>query len=227
MVGGSTLCGPQPGAIPPKGNRGIDESPVFYIIIIMPKRVDPAERRQAIAEAAVESIAADGLDGTKLTRIARRAGVTTGALTHYFEDKDEMLLAALEEVCRRLLARLDADDGRPPLEQIADALPIGDQSQKEWRVWLAFWGRAAFVPQLARVHRSYYQQIEEALARAMGGDCEAAAAIIAAVDGIGARVSLEPELWPAERQRAVLSRLISPLLNPDGGDHANAQTFAP
>jgi TetR/AcrR family transcriptional regulator, transcriptional repressor of bet genes len=196
----------------------------------MPKRVDPVERRQTIANAAVESIAADGLDGTKLSRIARIAGVTTGAVTHYFEDKDEVLLAALEEVCGRLLAKMNDDDDRPALAQLADALPIGEQAQKEWRVWLAFWGRAAFVPTLARVHRSYYETIETNLARMIGGDQtearDTACAIIAAIDGIGARVSLEPELWTPERQNTVLARLLSPLLESKGADHAPAQAPA-
>lgn len=180
----------------------------------MPKRIDPDERRRTIADAAIESIAADGLEGAKLARIARRAGVTTGALTHYFDDKDEVLLAALEEVRRRLMEALDDIDARPPLDQLADALPSTPQSAKEWRVWLAFWGRAAFVPALARVHQAYYAEIEAALAERLDGDSEAAAAIIAAIDGIGARVSLEPQLWPPDRQRALLTRLIAPFLHP-------------
>lgn len=193
----------------------------------MPKKVDPQERRHAIAAAAVESIAADGLEGAKLSRIARRAGVTTGAVVHYFEDKDEVLLAALEEVARRLLAWMEGEDGRSAVEQIADALPLDPESAGEWRVWLAFWGRAAFVPALARVHRSYYDRIEGALAERLCGDREAAAAIIAAVDGIGARVSLEPERWPAERQIAVLGRLLSPLLDHKECDHAAASPSLP
>lgn len=200
--------------------RRLDLRMRFCIITIMPKRVDPEERRLAIADAAIESIAADGLDGAKLSRIARRAGVTTGALTHYFEDKDEVLLAALEEVQRRLLGKAQERDERAPLDQLADALPIDGQSAKEWRVWLAFWGRAAFVPALARVHQAYYAEIEVALADLLGGDREAAAAIIAAIDGIGARVTLEPHCWPPERQRQLLVRLLAPIIAQGAPDHA-------
>ncbi|QMW24311.1 TetR/AcrR family transcriptional regulator [Sandaracinobacteroides saxicola] len=180
----------------------------------MPKRVDPDERRARIADAAIESIAADGLDGTKLARISRRAGVTTGALTHYFEDKDAVLLAALEAVCERLMAKAAEVDARPAIEQLADALPVDEQSAKEWRVWIAFWGRAAFVPALARVHRDYYRRIEAALAAKIGGEnaADIAAAIMAAVDGIGSRATLEPELWPPARQRALLTLMLKPLL---------------
>lgn len=171
------------------------------------------------------SIAEHGLDGTKLSRIAKAAGVTTGAVTHYFEDKDEVLLAALDEVCRRLLGKIAEIDDRPPLDQLSDALPIDRQSLDEWRVWVAFWGRAAFVPALARVHRAYYHAIENDLAAQLGGSTIDAAAIIAAIDGIGTRVCLEPELWPAERQREVLYRLLSPILS-RGESHARPATSA-
>jgi TetR/AcrR family transcriptional repressor of bet genes len=174
-----------------------------------------------MAEAAVLSIAADGLEGAKLSRIARLAGATTGALTHYFEDKDEVLLAALESVCGRLLDRISGIDERPALEQIADALPLDEESRRDWRVWVAFIGRAAFVPQLARVHQSYYQRIEKLLAEALAGDRTAAAAIIAAVDGIGMRATLEPDHWPKERQVGVLASLLQPILAHHGGLHAH------
>jgi TetR/AcrR family transcriptional regulator, transcriptional repressor of bet genes len=193
----------------------------------MPKIVDPVERRQAIAEAAVTSIAAHGLDGAKLTRIAKAAGVTTGAVTHYFEDKDEVLLAALDAVCARLMQKLGERDDRPVIDQLADALPLDQQSLDEWRVWVAFWGRATFVPALARIHRAYYQAIESELAQQLGGGQQAmldAAAIIAAIDGIGTRVCLEPELWPAERQRELLAHVLSPIIN--RGEH-HARFAAP
>jgi TetR/AcrR family transcriptional regulator, transcriptional repressor of bet genes len=192
----------------------------------MPKRIDLEERRQTIADAAVASIARHGLEGAKLTRIAREAGVTTGSVTHYFEDKDEVLLAALEEVCRRLIAKMEEPDERPWLDQLADALPTTQQALDEWRVWLAFWGRAAFVPALARVHRAYYDRIEKSLALMIGGDAgEArlvASAIIAAIDGLGTRVCLEPERWPPDRQRHVLAALLTPMIEGKGLTHANA-----
>lgn len=192
----------------------------------MPKRIDPDERRRAIADAAIQSIAEDGLEGAKLARIARRAGVTTGALTHYFDDKDEVLLAALEEVKRRLMDAIASLDPRPAIDQLAAALPTSDQSAAEWRVWLAFWGRAAFVPALARVHRAYYAEMEEALAARLGSTRENAAAIIAAIDGIGARVSLEPDLWSPARQRDMLIRLIGPMLTEGEQEHAESASPA-
>jgi TetR/AcrR family transcriptional repressor of bet genes len=39
-------------------------------------------------------------------------------------------------------------------------------------------------------------------------------AVVAAVDGVGARATLEPEHWPASRQRETLATLLKPLLRP-------------
>ena len=40
----------------------------------------------------------------------------------------------------------------------------------------------------------------------------AAAGIVAAVDGIGTRATLEPDLWPNSRQKELLSLLITPII---------------
>ena len=56
--------------------------------------------RQRLLEAATEVFAEQGYDGAAVSRIARRAGVTTGAIYAYFTNKAELLL----EVIR---ARLD------------------------------------------------------------------------------------------------------------------------
>lgn len=183
----------------------------------MPKIVDHEERRRAIASAAVDAIAANGLNGVKLTDIARTAGVTTGSIAHYFSDKDAVLAAALEEVCTRLFIEIGTPDTPPTADDIADVLPINDEKRKEWKVWLAYWGRAPHAPALAQIHRQYYAEIETAVAENMAGTHPdphlAAAAIISAVDGIGTRVTLEPDLWPEARQRALLELLIAPILS--------------
>jgi TetR/AcrR family transcriptional repressor of bet genes len=182
----------------------------------MPKIVDHEERRRAIASAAVDAIASNGLSGVKLTDIGRMAGVTTGSIAHYFSDKDAVLAAALEEVCTRLFIQIGQPDNPPTVAEIASALPVNDEKRKEWKVWLAYWGRAPHAPALAHIHRQYYAEIETAVAEDMEGihpdPHMAATAIIAAVDGIGTRATLEPDLWPEARQVALLDQLISPII---------------
>ncbi len=188
----------------------------------MPKLVDHEERRRAIASAAVDAVANQGLDGVKLADIAHQAGVTTGAVGHYFPDKDSVLAAALEEVCTRLLTKIGLPDGPPTFTDLAAALPDSDEQRKEWRVWLAYWGRAPFSRQLREIHRQYYVDIETAIAddfQSLTAEPRmVAAAIIAAVDGVGTRATLEPGLWPLERQRALLETLLRPVYAANGLD---------
>ena len=56
-----------------------------------------AEMRGRVLTAVVESIADIGFQRTTAAEIARRAGVTWGAVQHHFGDKDGILMAVLEE----------------------------------------------------------------------------------------------------------------------------------
>jgi len=56
-----------------------------------------AETRARVMAAVVASIADVGYQRTTAAEIARRAGVTWGAVQHHFRDKDGILMAVLEE----------------------------------------------------------------------------------------------------------------------------------
>src|SRR5438045_616199 len=102
-----TACGDRGARHAGRAAGGGGEGPVHGIITVMPKQVDAAAQRRAIAGAAIAVIDGAGLDGARLRDVARAANVTTGAVTHYFDDKDAVLEAALEEVVRRILAKQD------------------------------------------------------------------------------------------------------------------------
>src|SRR5438067_5665059 len=113
----------------------------------MPKVVDHAVRRAELVDAAWRVIAGEGLEAATMRRIAEAAGCTTGRVTHYFDAKDDVLVAALREVHRRAAERMrrhirEADAATALLEVVLEALPMDEDRQLEWKVWLAFWGRA-------------------------------------------------------------------------------------
>jgi TetR/AcrR family transcriptional repressor of bet genes len=177
-----------------------------------------------MAEAAVHAIARSGLDQVRLVDVARAAEVTTGALTHYFDGKDALLAAALARVAERLIAGIERLRDEDLVEAAALALPLDAAARRDWKVWLAFWGRAIASPELAGLHNRYYARMRALLVEAVrrdqarGGiaktlDAGAAAdAVITAVDGLGLRASLDPQAWPAARQRALLESLLRPAL---------------
>lgn len=198
---------------------------IFYIIMIMPKLIDHDARRKDFARAAVAVIGEQGIDNTRLVDVAREAGVTTGALTHYFNDKDAVLLAALDHLAQGILHKLKTSAEADDLVALAaEILPVNEESRCEWRVWMSFFGRAVGDPALARINKAYYDEFRDGLAAiirrqqregklsrkvdpAVTGD-----AIISILDGFSIRATLEPEDCSAKRQRSQLEAMLRPLL---------------
>lgn len=72
-----------------------------------PKHLPADERRAATVETVVELAATQNPSEITTTAIARRMGVTQGALFKHFPTKDAILQAVMEWVAERLLSRLD------------------------------------------------------------------------------------------------------------------------
>jgi TetR/AcrR family transcriptional repressor of bet genes len=197
----------------------------------MPKRIDLNEQRRLITDAAISVINRAGLEGARLRDVAQAANVTTGAVTHYFDGKDAMLESTLAEIVRRTLARIEtpvdpdtAGDVTAFVGRACRYLPLDDESRAEWRVWLAFWGRAIADERLSAIHRQYYREIGERMTGPLAALRPAPPAptrdalrrcsdqVVAAIDGVGTRATLEPEHWPPKRQKETLRALLTPLL---------------
>ena len=71
-----------------------------------------AETRKRVTTAVVESIAEVGFQRTTAAEIARRAGVTWGAVQHHFGDKEGILMAVLEESFETFARALGVPPGR-------------------------------------------------------------------------------------------------------------------
>jgi AcrR family transcriptional regulator len=86
-----------------------------------PVRRTQAERtektRRRILDAVVESIAEVGFQRTTASEIARRAGVTWGAVQHHFGAKGGILEAVLEDTFERFEARLGDIPADAPLAE--------------------------------------------------------------------------------------------------------------
>jgi AcrR family transcriptional regulator len=193
----------------------------------MPKIVDHESRRREIAVAVWRAVGRVGLDAVTVREIADEAGYSTGMLVHYFADKDEMLLHSLRvsvELAAERFERVDRVDSLRALRDgLAGCLPLDAARRDEWRVWLAFWGRASVDETLAAEQRGWYERWR-GLARALVLACQEegtlpagldaareADALVALVDGIGLQATLEPERLTAERQVHLLDRQLEML----------------
>lgn len=103
--------------------------------------------RSDIVAAVAHLIAEQGLESLTMRNIARHIGCSVGTLPHYFEGKDDIVIAALNWSNERILGRLG---NLPPsdihLENLypllSAAMPVDEQSDTEWRVRLCLWDYA-------------------------------------------------------------------------------------
>lgn len=84
-----------------------------------PKDPEPKVRADVLA-AALDLFASNGYDATSVQQIVERAGVTKGALYHYFAAKEDILVEIYSTVFAERLAALDAivSQGWEPVETL-------------------------------------------------------------------------------------------------------------
>jgi len=86
-----------------------------------PRRTQAERRattRQALLDAAIETLVESGYAGTTTTVVCRRAGVSQGALFKHFASKAELVAAAAEHLFGNLIGAFES--ALPSLDGVAD-----------------------------------------------------------------------------------------------------------
>lgn len=181
----------------------------------MPKVVDHAARRDEIAQIACKVVAEYGFEHATVARIARAAGYTTGMVAHYYESKQDIVLAALRLMLMRIEERLTRERRTPHLNLVAvlsEALAIDEQRFTESAFWLAFWGQMSADPKLKKlnawVHREYMRLFERCFAEhwpewpAWSAPVRdrVLRSIVIFMNGLTASAVTSPNDWPAAVQ---------------------------
>ena len=163
--------------------------------------------------------------------VATEAGFSTGALTHYFADKRELLLATLRAslLLRRERKPVSSHDApRDALRAaLVAALPLDEDSRRHWMVTVAFCAEAAGDPELADAQRDAYRQFRSGIAslvervgcdgpggRAGSTALRTAERLIAMTDGVALQALFDPLSWPAGRQFEALDAALADLGEP-------------
>lgn len=189
----------------------------------MPKiGMQPIRRRQLI-DATISSIHAHGLGETTVAKIARRAGVSSGIIHHYFTGKDDLLAATMRTLLSDLqtgvAARLRAADSpRARLVAIVDGNFAAEQFSAEvMTAWLAFYGEAVHSPALKRIARIYAARLRSNLLHALRHGRTAAEAemiadtVAALIDGIWLKEALKAGSVDPARARAIVMNTLDTL----------------
>jgi AcrR family transcriptional regulator len=129
--------------------------------------VNHDERRRAIADAIYTVIGERGIEAVTLRDVAKQAGVSMGAVQHYFLSKHEMLLFALGYLRERVGARLQPGGSvRDTLRRgLIAMMPVDTRSREEAIVNIAFFGAATHTPEYAKLLLDGYSRLQLASRR--------------------------------------------------------------
>ncbi len=93
-----------------------------------PERRTQAEnrvyRRRSLLDAAIRTVARHDIHGATVERICAEAGASRGLIANYFDSKEALLLAALEEWYRQSIAIKSAMAANPDLTAEARGIEI-------------------------------------------------------------------------------------------------------
>ncbi|GGD91506.1 TetR/AcrR family transcriptional regulator [Paenibacillus nasutitermitis] len=109
----------------------------------MPKIVDHEQKRKLIAESAWSIIEAKGIEHASIRAVAAAAGLSPGALRHYFSTQDELLLFIVDYYLTRGVDRAEGlEISRIPMkaakEVILELLPMDTEKRTAVGVWWVF-----------------------------------------------------------------------------------------
>jgi AcrR family transcriptional regulator len=132
----------------------------------MAKKVDHQERRGDIAKAAFWGIAKHGFQSVTLAKVARETGRSVGALMHYINSKDELLLMASEYAIFLLSNYLrEIEERYVGLEALRQTvyimLPLDAEKAGLFTLWFGFCARARENEKIATMVNLRYKGFQQ------------------------------------------------------------------
>jgi AcrR family transcriptional regulator len=200
-------------------------------------RAAPSEQpaRERILDAACDVIAESGMDDVRIARIATLAGVSPALVHYHFATREALLAEALQHSfdlvgdVRMVGGAAAGWTAAERLGWMVDAcLPYWGMAERDWKLWVELWLRAARLPDLrpvaARLYERYHAWFAEAIAEGIGAgefaDVEIDAVVgrlIGLIDGLGLRALLEDPAMDLERaRREIVAALARDLGVPEG-----------
>ena len=191
----------------------------------MPKIVDHEQRRREILEATWRVIDKQGIEAATIREIAREAGYSNGVLSHYFANKEDILISAHKAAFQQVFERANTANaslvGVAALRQaLLEALPLDEVRRLEAVLDVSFWSLALSNERLNAVRhdsivdgRAWWLGLI-ASGRARGeitspsSDDVLCDEIQALIDGISVQAVMYPRDMTPERQLALAEAFL-------------------
>jgi AcrR family transcriptional regulator len=186
--------------------------------------VDHDQRRRKIAEVVIRVIASEGLNAATIRRIAAEVGFSTTVITHYFADKQDMLLWAYRTMGQYALGRFEGgitQDAGALVDMLITMTAADETNMALWRTYVAIWDRWLHDPVFAPELKSWTDAITTRVAayiRLLNPTCAdaegSARQLLAMVQGISIQRLFDRESWTYETVREALARQVELALAP-------------
>lgn len=176
-----------------------------------PRRYDP-DRKSRIVEAAIEVVAAHGVAGTTMRRIAAAADVPLGSLTYHFEGLDDLLTQAFQRHAERMSPRYEAHfegvrDRDGFIDAVTDLIHGGARMDpRDWVVAYELYLAALRNPALRSVTESWMRRSRVVLERFV--DPVTARGVDAQIEGMVMHLTLSTATFDRAATRAIVARLL-------------------
>jgi len=191
----------------------------------MPKIVDHDVRRTEVLDATWRVIGRYGLEGATVRRIADEAGYSNGILTHYFKNKEDILISAHQLAFSRAGSRIDRVrtrfTGLPAVRlAVFEALPLDAERILEAQVDVSFLGYTVGNERLRQIRRASneevrrnWTQIVEAAMHVGALDADDSSAdiadeLMALIDSLSLEAIIQPDWMTPDRQRHLVDRYL-------------------
>ena len=140
-------------------------------------------------------------------------------VAHYYDSKQDIILAALRLILKRIEERLGRRQGEEDADILAvltEALPLDRQRYNECAFWMAFWGEVPTDKSLRRLNSWVHREYQRLFARCFRTHWpqtmrwpkavreDALRSVVTFINGLTASAVTSPADWPAAMQVAQL-----------------------
>ncbi len=181
--------------------------------------IDHESRRRDIAWITIDLIAREGLEAATIRRIAAEAACSTTAITHYFVDKQELLIWTFQVLSAEGERQIEDALQRDPTNTIGALLtmvPWCAANIRRWKAYLAFWDEAARNAELAsllahstRIGTGYLQRLLQAQTASKTDLDRAGQLLNAIIQGRALQMLVDQRNWNEGRIRDVLEEALA------------------
>lgn len=170
----------------------------------------------------MDVIAREGLDAATVRHIAATVGYSTTVITHYFADKQDLLLSAyhlMDGIATERFRQIYERDPADLVGYLMSMSALGEADLGYWRTFIAIWDRSLRDPAFAAELRSWIDealQRTQAFIKVLNPQCEdparVARRLFAVTYGISVQLVFDQKSWTVEGVRQALTSEIELLV---------------